>query len=135
MNNIPELIQSRWADIWDKWIVSKHWVFPIQMSSSDGTALPLVFLKESNFWADLIRFAPSKRVALHTHPGDHILIVTKGNWVLTYWTNKFQLTEGMIYLVPGYVPHAIDAWDEELVLMAIWNNLIPAESPDRLKLV
>ena len=41
----------------------------------------------------------------------------------------------MIYLVPGSVPHAIDATDEELVLMAIWNNLIHAESPDRLKLV
>ena len=61
MNNIPDLIQSRWADIWDNWIISKHWKLPLQMSSSDGTALPLVFLEKSKFWADLIRFAPGKR--------------------------------------------------------------------------
>lgn len=135
-NNIPSLIHSRWADIWENWIISKHWEFPLQMASSDWTAMQLVFFEKSKFWADLIRFAPWKRVWLHTHPWDHILLVTKWSWILTYWKDEFPLSEGMIYLVPWSVPHAIDASsNEELVLMAIWNNLIHAESPDRLKLV
>lgn len=129
-----ELIQSRWADLWDNGIVSKSWKLPIQMSCSDGTALPLVFLEESKFGADLIRFDAGKWVALHTHVWDHILIVTKWVGILTFGKETFPLTEWMIYLVPWNVPHAIDA-TEELVLMAVWNNLISAESPDRLTIV
>lgn len=136
-NNTSKLMESRWADIWENWeLVSKSWSFPVQMSKSDGTAIPLVYLQESKFWADLIRFAPWEWVALHTHPGDHILLVTKWEWILTYWKNKHPMTPWMIYVVPGNIPHAIDASkDEEIVLMALWNNLIPAEDPDRLDLV
>lgn len=132
-----ELMQSRWADVGDNGeLISKSGAFPIQMSKSDGTAIKLVYLEESKFWADLIRFAPSEWVALHTHPGDHILLVTKGTGILTYEDRTYPMTPWMIYVVPGRVPHAIDASeDEELVLMALGNNLIPAESPERLDLV
>lgn len=132
-----ELMQSRWADIWENdELISKSWQFPIQMSKSDGTAIPLVYLQESKFGADLIRFAAGKWVALHTHPGDHILVVTKWNGTLTYGTEDYPMTPGMIYVVPWSVPHAIYASpDEEIVLMALGNNLIPADDPTRLDLV
>lgn len=132
-----ELIQSRWADIWENWeLISKSGKFPIQMSKSDWTAHKLVYLEESKFWADLIRFAPGEWVEPHIHPWDHILIVTKGMWTLIYWEDSHPMTPWMIYVVPWSIRHAIYASpDEEIVLIALWNNLIPAESPERLELV
>lgn len=130
-------MQSRWAELWDNWeLISKSWEFPIQMSKSDWTAHKLVYLEESKFGADLIRFAPWEWVALHTHPWDHILLVTKWSWTLTYWKETHPMIPWMIYVVPWNIPHAIDASEnEEVVLMALGNNLIPAESPDRLTIV
>ncbi len=117
-------------------LVSFSGELPIQMAHSDGTAKPLI-LDESTasmFGADIIRFAAGKGVGLHKHIGAHILMVTKGTGVLTYEETKHDMYEGMIYLVPSNIPHAINAITE-LVLIAIGNDHRAADSNERLEIV
>lgn len=127
---------AKWASYNPKTdsITSLHGRFPLSMANSDGTALPLVLLEDSKFGADLIRFAPNTGVGLHTHVGDHILIVTKGTGRVIYEGEKHILYPGMMYIIPGSVPHAIEA-QTELVLIAIANDHRPADTDSRLDLV
>lgn len=104
----------------------------IQMAHSDGTAQPLV--KLDRFGADLIRFAPGKGVQSHTHAGDHILAVVSGWGWLTFDGRRYPLISGTIYLVPGSVPHAIDA-TTELSIIAVGNDHRDAGAEDRLEVV
>jgi quercetin dioxygenase-like cupin family protein len=135
---MTELQQARWADFNEenKTLASFDGKQPIQMSHSDGSALPLLVDDSlpAKFGADVIRFEAGKGVGLHTHIGAHILLVTKGKGTLTYHTEKYPMFEGMIYLVPSNVPHAIDA-EAELVLIAIGNDHQPADSESRLEVV
>jgi quercetin dioxygenase-like cupin family protein len=113
---------------------------PIHMSHSDGTALPLLLDSsgEKNFGADIIRFEAGKGVSLHKHVGSHILLVTKGEGILTYQpeevNERHPMFPGMIYLIPSNVAHSIDA-TTELVLIAIGNDHRSAETDERLDLV
>lgn len=130
--------QARWANFNEEigQLKSIEGEQPVKMRHSDGTALPLV-LDDSTphkFGADIIRFAHGKGVGLHTHLGAHILMVTKGRGLLTYGTDTFDMFEGMIYLVPSNVPHAIKAITE-LVLVAVGNDHQPADSEKRLDIV
>ncbi len=138
MGNKNKLQTAIWADMVKGTLVSVKGIQPIQMAKSDATALPLI-LDESGerpFGASLIRFAPSEKVSLHVHIGSHILLVTYGNGILTYFESKFSLEAGMMYLVPSWVPHAIESSSEsELVLIVIGNNFRSEGSADRLKLV
>lgn len=135
---MADLQQARWADFneSEKTLISFRGNQPVHMSHSDGTALPLLVDDSlpAKFGADIIRFEAGKGVGLHTHVGAHILLVTKGKGTLTYHTEKHQMFEGMIYLVPSNVPHAIDA-ETELVLIAIGNDHQPADSESRLEVV
>ncbi|MES1197328.1 MAG: cupin domain-containing protein [Pseudomonadota bacterium] len=107
---------------------------PVQMAKSQGTALPLVRSMTEPFGADVIRFAPGEGVALHTHEGDHILVVVEGRGRLTYGGETHKLDVGTVYFVPGSVPHAIDA-DTTLSLISIGNQHVAAASAARLDLV
>lgn len=133
-----KLKQAKWADF-DKettHLISFEGELPIQMRHSDGTALPMLVddAKSNKFGADIIRFAPGKGVGLHKHIGAHILMVTKGTGTLVYEDERHPMFEGMIYLVPSNVPHAIEA-ATELVLVAVGNDHKPADSEDRLDVV
>lgn len=105
--------------------------FPIQMCHSDGKGIPLI--NHDHFGADLIKFEAGKGVRMHVHPGAHILIVYEGYGVLGYYEETHRLEPGLIYLIPGNVPHSIDA-DTDLVLMAVGNDHRPLDSEERLAL-
>ena len=134
--------QARWAsynagkESLESMSGSQH----IAMYGSDATAVPLVLDNsgEKNFGADLIRFGPREKVALHEHTGAHILLVTKGEGVLTYHFDTkeetHQMYPGMIYLIPSNTPHSILA-TTELVLVAVGNDHQSAGSPNRLNLL
>ncbi len=126
------LIQSKWCDFINGQLVSFEGVQPIQMAHSYGSALPLVL--SDKFGADVIRFPAGLGVDMHTHPGAHILMVTKGKGVLVYCGRPYSMFEGMTYLVPPYAPHAIKA-ETELVLISIGNDHQPAGSEKRLTVV
>ena len=129
---------ARWAKFNEdaKTLVSFEGRQPIQMKHSDGTALPLIVdgSRKDVFGADVIRFGAGEGVGLHTHVGAHILMVTKGKGTLTYYDEKHDMFEGMIYLIPSEVPHAIDA-KTEMVLIAVGNDHQPADSEARLEIV
>lgn len=105
---------------------------PEQMAHSDGRGLRLA--KLGRFGADLIRFAPGKGVGTHTHPGDHVLIVTGGTGWVDYDGVPYRLEPGVCYLVPGSVPHAIRA-ESELSLISIANDHRDVASEARLEVV
>lgn len=105
---------------------------PVAMANSQGTALHLV--GNGSFAADLIRFAPHKGVAMHTHPGAHILFVVSGRGLLTCGEDTFFLVPGVCYYVPSDVPHALSATDVELTLVSVANDHRPIDSPERLEI-
>ncbi len=124
---------AEFAEMWENWELNiTSGKRPIQMKHSDGTAQELLLLNK--FWADLIRFDAGKGVWNHTHEGDHILLVLKGNWFVEYDWIDYELTPWIAYMVPGSVDHAIKA-TSELILIAIANDHRPADSEDRLDIV
>lgn len=109
---------------------------PVQMRKSDATALPLV--ARDGFGADVISFGPGQCVERHVHPGAHILFVLEGEGELTYGDERWHLEEGLCYLVPPMVPHAIHADPdsrEDLVLVAVGDDHRPVWSAERLEIV
>lgn len=133
-----KLQQNKWANFDEKTnqLISFEGVQPLKMHHSYGTALPLLVDDSTpqHFGADVIRFSPGEGVGLHTHVGAHILMVTKGKGILTYYEEKHPMYEGMVYLVPSNVPHAIDA-TTELVIISVGNDHQPADSVKRLEVV
>lgn len=105
---------------------------PLQMAKSQGTAMRL--LKLGAFGADLIRFAPGCCVEEHVHPGDHVLVVVSGSGWLRYGGTTHDLTDGMLYMVPGSTPHAIGAYGEEMTLISVANDHRDPVAEDRLEL-
>lgn len=110
-----------------KWDVTGE--LPAKMAASEGRGLALV--KRGAFGADLIRFAPGTGVGEHTHPGDHVLIVTAGTGWVDYDGEPYRLEPGTIYLVPGAVRHAIRA-ETELSIVSVANDHRDVDSPERL---
>lgn len=102
---------------------------PISMKNSDGTGTPLVCY--GSFGADVIRFQAGEGVQNHTHEGDHILFVLRGQGVLVFAGENHNLYPGLCYLVPGSVDHAIQA-SENLVLIAVGNQHRPLDSSERM---
>lgn len=135
---MTKLKQAKWAsfDPTTSKLISYEGMLPIQMKNSDGSALPLLVddSSENKFGADIIRFEAGKGVGLHTHEGAHILMVTKGKGTLVYNEERHPMFEGMVYLVPSNIPHAIEA-ETELVLIAVGNDHKPADSKERLEIV
>ena len=107
--------------------------FELSMISSDGTALPLISRQASGMGADLLHFGKNGGVPMHSHPGDHLLIVIAGSGVLNFYDEEHQITTGKIYWIPGGAPHAIRA-SSHLTLISIANNHIAADRPERLTL-
>ena len=123
-----ELQSTNW-----KAAIELHKPFPVKMKHSDATALRLV--KLGGFGADLIRFERGGKVGPHTHVGDHILVCWEGKGLLWFNGVELELSPGVVYMVPGDVPHAVYAHpesDRALVLFAIGNDHRPADSNDRL---
>lgn len=102
------------------------------MAHSD--ALGARLLKSGQFGADLIRFPPGGRVGMHTHPGQHILIVTGGTGWVTVYDERHRLEAGICYLIPGNAPHAIDA-DTELSIISVADDHRDVSSEERLDVV
>ena len=128
---IPEIQISRWAEAQeDDALTVKPGSRSIQMHMSDGTGDPL--LKYGSFGADVIRFDANKGVMNHTHEGDHILFVIKGEGFVEYNGVDHELSPGLCYFVPGSVDHAIKA-KTELVLIAVGNDHRALDSKDRLE--
>jgi len=130
VENAMELQKAKWADVDSSGrLVIDGAARPIKMCNSDGTGYPL--FTAGGFGADIIRFAANERVMNHTHEGDHILFVLKGQGVVEFDGVEYELYPGLAYFVPGMVDHAIRA-AEDLVLIAVGNNHQPLDSQARM---
>lgn len=128
----PKLQTAHWAEKDESGLlVIESGERPIKMCNSSGTGNPL--LSYNGFGADIIRFASNEGVMNHTHEGDHILFVIKGEGVVEYNGVEHPLYPGLCYLIPGNVNHAIRA-SKELVLIAVGNKHQPLDSESRLTL-
>lgn len=100
------------------------------MDGSEGLGLPLV--KKGDFAADFLVFGPNQKTILHTHEGDHILIVAEGSGFLQYAGEVRPLHAGDCYLVEGLIPHLIEAGLNGLGLFAVSNKHYSVNSSDRM---
>lgn len=108
--------------------------FNIPMHASDAWARELVANESGLFGADLLRFPPGGRVPMHTHAGDHILLVLAGEGLLLYGIEEsLRLRAGVIYFVDQFKPHEIQA-KTELVLVSVGNQRRLPGDVDRLAL-
>jgi quercetin dioxygenase-like cupin family protein len=105
----------------------------LQMHGSEGRGVPLV--KSGFFAADHLKFDPDKKTSLHTHSGNHILIVDGGSGWLDFDGQSYDLTIGACYFVPGQVPHRIRASSNGLTLFAIANQHQAVNSEARLDVI
>lgn len=124
-----ELLMAQFANATEDGIAVASGALPVQMQHSDGTGAPL--LKRNGFGSDIIRFAAGEGVKSHTHEGDHMLFVIKGEGVVEYDGVDHPLKPGVCYFVDGNVPHAIRA-ETELTLIAVGNDHRPLDSEARL---
>lgn len=121
---------SRWATLdSNNQLFVESGIRPIKMCNSDGTGSPLLKLKA--FGADVIRFDANEGVMNHTHDGDHILIVIKGDGFVEYNGIDYPLEAGVCYMVPGEVDHAIKA-KSELIMIAVGNDHQVLDSEARM---
>jgi len=102
------------------------------MAGSQGMGKPLV--KNGRFAADFLSFDSDKETTLHTHPGDHVLIVHAGHGTLIFNGELHELTPGACYFVPGAVPHQIKAGQFGLSLYSVSNDHRPVDSVERLEI-
>ena len=105
---------------------------PIQMKNSQGTGTPLI--KNGHFGSDVIRFGPGEGVGNHTHVGQHILFVLRGNGRINYDGEDHALFPGLCYLVESMVPHAIfGGSDDSLVLLVVGDDHRPLGDSARME--
>lgn len=104
-----------------------------KMVGSEGVGLPLV--KSGDFAADYLLFGVGQKTTLHTHEGDHILIVHYGSGWLNYGSELHCLEKGTCYFVPGQTPHRITAGINGLGLFSVANKHRPVNSAERLDIL
>jgi quercetin dioxygenase-like cupin family protein len=105
----------------------------VPMYGSGGRGMPLV--KSGGFAADHLKFRASQKTSLHTHAGNHILIVDSGDGWLDYGGESYTLTSGDCYFVPGEVPHRIRASLNGLSLYSIADRHQLVNSEQRLSII
>lgn len=89
-----------------------------------------------NLGVDLLRVEPGDSFPIHTHPGDHLLLCVAGTGSISIGRKTYVVKPGDLYMVPGLIPHAVGAADDDFhVLAAFGSPHKPVASPDRMTLV
>lgn len=102
---------------------------PTAMKGSTATGRGL--LSNGNLGVDEIRMAKGQGFVPHTHPGDHILIVTAGLGTITFDGVVYPTHAGEMYMVGGLVPHAVGSRTEHVIL-AVGSPHKAVDDPDRM---
>lgn len=89
-----------------------------------------------NLGVDLLRVEPGDSFPIHTHPGDHLLLCVAGTGSISIGRKTYEVKPGDLYMVPGLIPHAVGAADDDFhVLAAFGSPHKPVASPERMTLV
>ena len=90
--------------------------------------------ESAHIGVDLLRLGPGEAFPLHTHPGNHLLLILKGRGNVTYDGKVIETGPGDRYLVDGRTEHAVGAVDAHYVL-AFGAPHVEAHDPARMVLV
>jgi quercetin dioxygenase-like cupin family protein len=104
---------------------------PIQMVGTEATAWALV--TGHGLGVDHISVPAGRGFAPHTHPGDHLLIIIKGDGTITTHGRIYPTHEGQVYFVPGNDTHAVGAITEHHILAVGSPHRLP-DDPERMTL-
>ncbi|GAA4626944.1 hypothetical protein GCM10023196_037240 [Actinoallomurus vinaceus] len=116
--NVPDLLAAQAAKDGE----------PVHGAPATGVGLHT----NGHLGADLLHVPAGERFAVHTHPGDHLLMCMEGEGTISIGEVTYNVQPGDLYLVPGMVPHAVGAGTRDHVLMAIGAPHRPVASPTRM---
>lgn len=102
----------------------------LPVHGAPATGLPLV--SNGHLGADILHVPANGKFPVHCHPGDHLLLCLAGSGTISIGERTYQVSPGDLYLVPGEVPHAVGAGDQDHVLVAIGSPHKPVDSPERM---
>jgi quercetin dioxygenase-like cupin family protein len=108
---------------------------PAPINVHDAPAKAHKLLTNGHLGADLLVVEPDSRFPLHTHPGDHLLLVITGTGGVFYGGEDVATRPGDLCLVPGGVPHSVYAGKRGQIIMAIGAPHTPVDSHERMAIV
>lgn len=73
--------------------------------------------------ANWVRIAPNQAMPEHEHPHEQMGIMLEGSLELTMQGETHLLKAGMVYTVPGGVPHQARTLDEGCLVLDIFSPL------------
>lgn len=106
---------------------------PVPVAKSEATAHP--FYTNGHLGVDLLYLPPGYSFPLHTHPGDHLLLVVKGNGTVTFDGQTHETKPGDLYMVDASVEHAVGAGPDGHWILAFGAPHTPVDSEHRMQVV
>lgn len=105
---------------------------PIPMEATQAMAAALV--TNGYIGVDLINVPDGGGFAPHTHPGDHLLIIVRGEGTITYDGRIYGTRAGQVYLIEGAIPHAVGGVSGGHAILAVGAPHRLPDSPERMAL-
>lgn len=108
--------------------------YGVDMWGAPAKGMPLH--TNGNLGVDLVQVQPGDKFPVHTHPGDHLLLCLKGSGTISIGEETYTVNPGDLYMVPGLIPHAVGAPEDDVhVLAAFGSPHMAVDSPGRMTLV
>lgn len=108
---------------------------PGPLAVHDAPARAHALVTNGFLGADLLLVEPGGRFPLHTHPGDHLLLIVEGAGGVHFDGEDVPTAMGDLYLVAGGVPHSVYAGRHGQKILSIGAPHKPVDSAERMALV
>jgi quercetin dioxygenase-like cupin family protein len=84
---------------------------------------------------DLLVVEPNSRFPLHTHPGDHLLLIVAGDGGVHFDGRDIPTGPGDLYMVDGGVPHSVYSGPQGQLILSVGAPHKPVDSDERMTVV
>lgn len=105
----------------------------VKVLKSDATGRPL--LTNGKLGVDMLYLPPGYAFPLHTHPGDHLLLIVQGTGTVTFDGETFDTSDGDLFMIEGGVPHAVGAKEGGQWLLAFGSPHKAVDAVDRMEVL
>lgn len=105
---------------------------PLSVKVAKSIATGERFFANGHLGVDMLYLPPNGRFPLHTHPGDHLLLILEGTGTVTYGGVVYPTQPGDLYMVPGAVEHAVGAGPDGHKILAFGAPHKPLDSDERM---
>lgn len=103
---------------------------PAPVAQSEATGQPM--LTNGHLGVDMLYLPPDYAFPLHTHPGDHLLFIIRGDGTVEFDDRTYHTAPGDLFMIEGGVPHAVGAGRAGQWLLAFGAPHKAVDSPDRM---